>query len=249
MLISRWLSAVFNFARTFKIEGRRVLSANPLHDIEWPKERNVRRPVASHQRYVATMAKADAVDPEGRLRCALALARHTGRRESAIMSLWANDVLRSPEDIRAALAGLGQDERRADLWPNGAIRWRGEADKGGRDLVAPLSKASREELDRYLRAHPRLGEAWLFPAPKNHTKHLRRDLAGRWLLRAEAAAELPKLAGGRWHPYRRLWATERKDMPDADVAAAGGWKDTRALKLSYQQSDPETMLRVVEAGA
>ena len=165
------------------------------------------------------------------------------------MSLWANDVLRSPEDIRAALAGLGQDERRADLWPNGAIRWRGEADKGGRDLVAPLSKASREELDRYLRAHPRLGEAWLFPAPKNHTKHLRRDLAGRWLLRAEAAAELPKLAGGRWHPYRRLWATERKDMPDADVAAAGGWKDTRALKLSYQQSDPETMLRVVEAGA
>ena len=35
-------------------------------------------------------------------------------------------------------------------------------------------------------------------------------------------------------------------MPDADVAAAGGWKDTRALKASYQHSDAGTMLRVVE---
>jgi len=37
-------------------------------------------------------------------------------------------------------------------------------------------------------------------------------------------------------------------MPDVDVAAAGGWKDTRALKLSYQQADPARALRVVEGG-
>ena len=43
-------------------------------------------------------------------------------------------------------------------------------------------------------------------------------------------------------------ATERKSLPDADVAAAGGWRDTRALRLSYQQWDPVTVLRVVEAG-
>ena len=67
-------------------------------------------------------------------------------------------------------------------------------------------------------------------------------------MKAEKLAELPKLAGGRWHPYRRLWATERKTLPDADVAAAGGWRDTRALKMSYQQADPITVLRVVEAG-
>ena len=34
-------------------------------------------------------------------------------------------------------------------------------------------------------------------------------------------------------------------MPDIDVAAAGGWKDSRALKLSYQQADPATILKVV----
>ena len=71
--------------------------------------------------------------------------------------------------------------------------------------------------------------------------------AGKWLVRAEALAELPKLRGGRWHPYRRLWANERKELPLQDVAAAGGWTDTKALALIYQKSDPETILRVVEA--
>ena len=38
-------------------------------------------------------------------------------------------------------------------------------------------------------------------------------------------------------------------MPDADVATAGGWNGTEALRTAYQQADTETMLRVVsEAG-
>ena len=48
-----------------------------------------------------------------------------------------------------------------------------------------------------------------------------------------------------WHAYRRKWATERKHMPDVDVAAAGGWKNTVSLKTAYQRADPETILRVV----
>ena len=73
-----------------------------------------------------------------------------------------------------------------------------------------------------------------------------RMLVAKWLLRAEGAAGLPKLAGSVAHAYRRLWATERKTLPDVDVAATGGWKSTRALKLSYQHADPATALRVVE---
>jgi hypothetical protein len=34
-------------------------------------------------------------------------------------------------------------------------------------------------------------------------------------------------------------------MPDVDVAAAGGWRDTEALRRSYQHADPATVLRVV----
>ena len=178
----------------------------------------------------------------------LALARYTGRRESAICHLRASDILRDSAALRRALADQGMDESQADHWQHGAIRWRATSDKQGFETLAPLSERARQELDRYLVENPRVGDAWLFPSPGDDSKPFRRDVAARWLIKAEVLAELPKLRGGVWHPYRRLWATERKHLPDLDVAAAGGWRDTRALKLSYQQADPATMKSVVEAG-
>jgi hypothetical protein len=44
---------------------------------------------------------------------------------------------------------------------------------------------------------------------------------------------------------RRVWATERKDLPLEDVAAVGGWRDTSTL-LQYQQPDEATMRSVAE---
>lgn len=58
-------------------------------------------------------------------------------------------------------------------------------------------------------------------------------------------ANLPKLEGGMWHPFRRKWATERKHLPDKDVMEVGGWRSLDALKQPYQQADPTTMLAVV----
>ncbi|WP_405284334.1 hypothetical protein V3331_01880 [Gaopeijia maritima] len=241
----RWLSSVFNWARRHKEGGRRLLPENPLHDTSWPKEANPRRPVASHQRFVATMAHVDAVDDRGRLRGILALARFTGRREGAICALRASDVLRA-DQVRAALAGSGMDERLADHMPHGAVRWSDQSDKMGLLFISPLSEPAREELDRYLRAEPWVGDVPLFPSDEGPGAPMRTDVAARWLLKAEQAAGLPKLKGGLWHPYRRLWASERKHLPDVDIAAAGGWKGTRALQLSYQTADPATVLRVVE---
>ena len=129
--------------------------------------------------------------------------------------------------------------------PHGAIRWAAESDKQGFLFVSPISRDARAALDAYRRQSPMLGSAWLFPAPKDASKPIRRDTAAVWLVKAEKLAELPKLKGGVFHPYRRLWATERKSLPDADVAAAGGWKDTQALRLSYQQADPEGVLMAV----
>ena len=78
---------------------------------------------------------------------------------------------------------------------------------------------------------------------------MNRRLANAWLRRAEELARVPKQVGGLWHPYRRKWATERKHLPDVDVAAAGGWAELTSLKRAYQQGDQDTMLRVVqEAG-
>ncbi|WP_373054311.1 hypothetical protein [Thioalkalivibrio sp.] len=254
----RMLSAMFNWATRFKTGGKRFLVENPLRDVTWPREKNVRRPVASHERYVATLAKCDEVDPKGRLALALTLARYTGRRESAILGLRRSDVLLERAHVQRTLAAMGQDERAADHFPHGGIRWRAENDKQGFDVLTPISKVVREALEAYLEDNPMVGEAHVFPGPRAGKKPprkdaasngpLRRDTASKWLKRAEELAELPKLEQGRWHPYRRLWASERKHLPDVDVAAAGGWRDTRALKLSYQHADPATVLQVVENG-
>ena len=245
----RWLRSVFNFARHHKIAGRPVLSVNPLEDLVWPKEKNPRKPIASHERYTRTQEHTDTVDPEGRLRCILALARLTGRRESAICGLRASDVLRDDVAVAKELAEAGMDERIASHMPHGAIRWSAERDKEGSLFIAPLSEQAREELDRYLRKNPRVGDVPLFPAACNGQRTMRRDVAARWLLKAEKMAELPKLQRGVYHPYRRLWASERKALPSKDVAHAGGWKDIETMLGSYVQSDAATVLRVVENSA
>ena len=244
----RWLSSVFNFAVGFKIDGRRLLQTNPLRDVQWGREKNPRRPVASHQRFLETLKHVDTVDPMGRLHCILILARYTGRRESAICHLRASDFLRNETAIRETLASMGMDENSAKHMPHGAIRWREAEDKMGYATVTPISDRTRQGLDAYLASSPRMGDVPLFPSPRKPDLVIRRDLTARWLLKAESLAKLPKLRGGVFHPYRRLWATERKHLPDQDVAVAGGWRDAQVLRQSYQQADPATVLGVVEAG-
>ena len=80
---------------------------------------------------------------------------------------------------------------------------------------------------------------WLWPWP--------RDIFREQLLVAEEKAGLEHLKGGAWHPFRRKWATERKDLPLVDVKATGGWRDTNTLLTCYQQTDEASMLRVMEA--
>ena len=51
--------------------------------------------------------------------------------------------------------------------------------------------------------------------------------------------------GGVFHPYRRLFASERRHLPDVDVAAAAGWKDPATMKKSYQHTDSKGVLDAV----
>ena len=137
------------------------------------------------------------------------------------------------------------DERLVQHMPHGAIRWAAESDKQGFLFVSPINAHARAALDTYLRRNPRMGAVPLYAAPLDASKPIRRETAAKWLVKAEELAELPKLKGGVFHPYRRLWATERKSLPDADVAAAGGWRDSQSLRLSYQHADPAGVLAAV----
>ena len=157
------------------------------------------------------------------------IANGTGRRLSAVCSLRYEDLSLSDE-------------------PYGSIRWPADTDKMGHESTVPISPLVRAALERIHAERPGIGAAPLFPSPGDPTKPMTRHLADKWLRKAEKLAGLKKLGGSLWHAYRRKWATERKHMPAADVAAAGGWSNPNTLRLVYQQADQETMLRVVLEG-
>ena len=239
------LTAMLRWARGHKVSGRRLLSGNPMEGVTVPQETNTRRPVATEERYRATLAIADQVDPRGRFRCLLVLARHTGRRVNAICQLRAADVLRTRDQVERALAATGQPIAAAAHWTHGAIRWRAAHDKRGYETVAPLGPEARSALDAYLCAQPRVGDVPLFPASGDDAAPVHKVMAGYWLQRAEVKAELPKLERGAWHAFRRLWASERRHLPAQDVMAAGGWRDVRVMQRAYQHADAATMFSVV----
>lgn len=71
------------------------------------------------------------------------------------------------------------------------------------------------------------------------------EMLTQWRAKAEKSGELPKLDGGLWHPYRRMWASTRMHLPLKAVADAGGWKDTGTLMTCYQRTDESTLLAVM----
>lgn len=108
---------------------------------------------------------------------------------------------------------------------------------------------ARREIERYLAINQRAGNVPLFPSVRDASKAVLRVVAERWLARAEKLSGQPKLRGGLFHPYRRLWATERKHLADVDVAEAGGWTGTKAMKLAYQSATPAGVLAAIEAAS
>lgn len=125
------------------------------------------------------------------------------------------------------------------------LRWRGEADKKGRDAVIPVPESLITEVKVF---RVKMGGAFgglLFPSEKNRDEPLDRHELRTWLELAEKHAKLPKLEGSLWHAYRRAWATSRKHLPVGDVAAAGGWRDVTTLLRCYTQADNDTILAVM----
>lgn len=151
------LSTVCNWGVSFKSNGSRLLTHNPVRDVAMPQERNPRRRLVTEERYRKLLAVADEADSGGRLRVLLLLAWETGRRISAILHLRASDVLLTADQVRRPLAEEGQDEALAEHWPQ-AVRLRAEFDKMGYLDFSPLSQAARVALEAYLHAHPVVGE-------------------------------------------------------------------------------------------
>jgi integrase len=201
-----------------------LLESNPLKGMRPPVEKNPLRPVETYDRYVRLMQVVAEVD--WRLSLALALAESTGQRIGSILRVRRCDV-----DL--------------DRLPHGRILFRAENQKTGFEHWVPLSEECRQHLLAHLRKVRSEPDAWLFPAERNPQDAVSVWVISTSLRRAYQRAGMDTLKGGLWHPWRRKWATERKDMPLRDVAAAGGWRDPTTLLKCYQQPDEETMRRVV----
>ena len=87
----------------------------------------------------------------------------------------------------------------------------------------------------------------LIPGRGKPDQAVNKKIAGYWLTKAERLAELPKLARGGFHPFRRLWASERRHLPAQDVAAAGGWRSLAVMRHAYQHADAAGMMSVVDS--
>ena len=148
--------------------------------------------------------------------------------------------------LTRVLAETGQEPALAKHMPNGAVRWRPKTTSRGTRTLRRISRQARAALERYLRTHPRVGDVWIFPQSNHPDRPTNTLLARHLLVRAEARAELPRVDRGAFHAYRRLFASERKHLPDVDLMRTGGWRDLATMKRSYQQADPATTLRVIE---
>jgi integrase len=236
----RWLRWLLNWACNWRVGTSYLLDAtNPVRGLPIPEVKNPKRPVADTNRFEIIRAKTDDVMMEvtwfgkrKRVRSHLSelfdLAYGTGRRIGSIVSLRYSDDL--PHE-----------------GPYGSLRWRAAHDKQGRESVVPVTPRVRAALDRIKRERPGIGDAPLFPAPKDPQRPVDRHLVDSWLRKAERLAGVEPQRGGLWHPYRRGWATRRKGLPIKDVMEAGGWSDTTCLQTCYQQPDEETVLAVVLA--
>jgi integrase len=228
------LRAMLRWAMTAPTPHGRWLERNPLDGVRLERERNPVRSWATYDRFLAVrdavgkLRESAASETERtrwtRLELALVIAEATGRRRGAIAKLRWEDV----------------------DFERGTVHWRGEHDKTGMELVVPAPAALLNELRLFRRMLGAVGGP-MFPSSKRRAESIRPEMLDQWLRAAETRAEVPKLRGGLWHPYRRKWATERKHLPLPDVMAAGGWRDALTVSNCYQRADETTMLEVMAA--
>ena len=227
------LRTMIRWATTVRLPDRSwLLPENPLRGLTLPSEPNPQRPVATFDRFVVVRDAVRELAAEAsdalryrwqRLELALVLVEATGRRIGSIAALRWEDVQQDPP----------------------AIRWRAEHDKKRRDAVIPIPNELLGEIRRLRAQLGAFADSYIFADRKGG--HWSTDVLAQLLRQAEVTANVPKLRGGAWHPYRRKWATERKALPIADVKEAGGWKDTATLITCYQQPDEHTLLAVVSS--
>jgi integrase len=237
----KFMIAVLNWAMGAGVNGRSYLAANP-----WSAERRralglkMPRPVPKPQPTMTSELHERLIEhaPDWRFRLAMILGRGTISRNGSVRFLkWA--------DI--------DFERRT-------IRWRGEYQKDtcsmGEDRCTPLS----EDMVRALRAAEvqGIGEAWIFPSPRDPRKACSRHVMQGWLKAAKRrlfdgiedpeACEAMRvaLAGVGFHAQKRYAVRAHRHLPPKVLEALARTKYKTLVEV-YDHVDVDEMRAYVEA--
>ena len=223
-------------------DGTPWLERNPIQYVRIKGERDVRRPVATFERFQATREAMRKLQSEylaaatANSGCSLALARARAwvRAEFALF------LLEATGRRSGAILGLRWED--FDFEGN-SIVWRAEHDKSRTTWRVPYPDEFFREVFEF-RARLGGGLGCVFARESDPTRPVARELLGQWIRTAEAKAGLPKLIGGVCHPYRRKWRSERSHHPDKAVALAGGWHDFQTMIRCYDHPAASDVLAV-----
>jgi integrase len=227
------LRTMINWAMNERLpDGTWLVESDPLRKIKLPREEAPRRPVATFDRFLKLKGAAEelaATAPQQRGKerwtrwaLALVLAEATGARIGGIAGLRWSDI----------------------DFDEGEITFRAEFDKRGRDRKVPMPEPLATELRGFQRQLGGIGRGWLFPCAEKD-EPWPREIFAQLFDRAERHAGLEHQIGGKFHALRRKWATERKNLPPADVMAVGGWLDFQTYLTSYAQATEAGKLEVM----
>lgn len=231
------LTILCNWATRWRVGGRPLLDRSPVWRLPYMDDANPRRAVWTWDRFTAVLEAAERVEMQvdwhGRrerrpsyLADVLVIAEGTGRRIGAVRQLRYHDLRLSE----------GQ---------HGKVQWPADTDKTGKSWLTPITPEVRARFLKILRERPGIGSAPLFPSPRNLNVPVTENGVVEWLHKALEIAGLSRVPHDAFHGLRRKWATERKHLPDVDVAKAGGWRSINTMKRAYQHADDAGVLEAV----
>jgi len=159
-----------------------------------PKEKDPRRPGISDEQHQRVLAHS----PNWRFALTAELCRATMHRMNSVRQLRKKDV-----DLR-----------------RGRVRWRGEHDKTGRELVTPLTP---EAVEAVRNAPVDVLSPWLIPAETDPSRPVSRSVLNEWMQRVKERAGMDGERLG-FHAYKRAGIRTKafRALPPKGAGAAYG---------------------------
>lgn len=176
----KFVVAVLNWASGADETAPYFLNRNPwrgerrrVQQMVMPKEKDPRRPGISDEQHAALLRHS----PDWRFSLVAVLCRETLHRGNSVRQLRKVDVDRT----------------------RNRIRWPGEYDKTGRELVSPLTPEALRALET---APTPVLSPWLIPSEEDPSQPVSRGVLANWMRRAKKAAGITEERVG-FHAYKR----------------------------------------------